>query len=121
MRWLARWVRRHRLLSVLGLMLAGAGTTWLCARGGSPAPPASVQRPAPPVGEGVVQGDYPGSAKPLADGSAPSPQYTFKGKVASMLCHDESSPYYQRTRADVWFRSEQEAVAAGFRVWRRRR
>lgn len=74
-----------------------------------------------PDGVGVVPGAYPGSAKPRADGSAPSAAYTIKGKEGSMLCHGPSSPYYDRTKADVWFCSEQEAAAAGFRVWRRRR
>lgn len=76
---------------------------------------------APPERLGVVPGTYPGSVKPLADGAAPSPEYTVKGKVGSMLCHGPSSPYYNRTKADLWFRSEQEAVSAGFRVWSRRR
>lgn len=76
---------------------------------------------ASPDGVGVVPGTYPGSAEPLADGATPSPEYTVKGKEASKLCHGPSSPYYQRTKADVWFRNEHDAVAAGFRAWRRNR
>lgn len=38
-----------------------------------------------------------------------------------MLCHGPSSPYYTRTKADVWFRSEHDAVAAGFRASNRSR
>jgi hypothetical protein len=152
-RTLARWTRRHRLLSLLGLGLVAAGVAWLRAWGGSPAPapvePAAAASRAPgtgldtpamgtptrevaaelardadtesPDGVGVVPGSYRGSVKPRADGSAPSPEYTIKGKEGSMLCHDPSSPYYNRTKADVWFCSEQEASAAGFRVWSRRR
>lgn len=76
---------------------------------------------ASPDGVGVVPGTYPGSAEPLTDGATPSPEYTVKGKEASKLCHGPSSPYYQRTKADVWFRNEQDAVAAGFRAWSRNR
>lgn len=71
-------------------------------------------------GVGVVAGVYPGSVQPLLDGATPSPEYTVKGKEGSMLCHGPSSPYYKRTKADVWFRSEQDAVEAGFRAWSRK-
>ena len=60
-------------------------------------------------------------AAPLADGSAPGPEYVIKGNADSMLFHTESSPYYGRTKADVWFRTEEEATAAGFTKWTRRR
>ncbi len=77
--------------------------------------------PVSPEGVGVVAGTYPASAKPLTDGAAPSAEYTVKGKEGSMLCHSPSSPYYKRTKADVWFRNEQDALAAGFRAWSRNR
>jgi hypothetical protein len=44
-----------------------------------------------------------------------------KGNAYSMLFHTESSPYYGRTKAEVWFRTEEEATAAGFTKWTRRR
>ncbi|HEY1702708.1 MAG TPA: hypothetical protein VGG75_23635 [Trebonia sp.] len=56
------------------------------------------------------------SAAPLADGSAPE-GFTIKGKSGSMLFHSEESPYYRRTKAEAWFRTEEAAVAAGFRPW----
>jgi hypothetical protein len=65
--------------------------------------------PAPPYGEG--------SARALPDGSAPGPEYTIKGKTGSMLCHAPSSPYYRRVKAEVWFRTTEEASAAGFTPW----
>ncbi|WP_300014493.1 hypothetical protein [Pseudonocardia sp.] len=56
----------------------------------------------------------PGSALPLPDGSAPGPDFTIKGNAGSMLFHPPSSPYYARTKAEVWFRTAEDAVAAGF-------
>lgn len=38
-----------------------------------------------------------------------------KGKKSSMIYHTPSSGSYARTKADVWFHTEDEAVAAGFR------
>ncbi len=149
MRWVSNWMRRHRLLSLLGFGLVSAGVAWVRTRSGPPAPPpapspspqpiADIDTPAmgisaqeiaaelardpgsgSPNGVGVVPGSYPASAQPLPDGAMPSPEYTIKGKEGSMLCHGPSSPYYQRTKADVWFRNEQDAVAAGFRAWSRK-
>lgn len=51
------------------------------------------------------------------DGSPPGPEYTIKGKAASMLFHLPSSPYYQRTKAEIWFRTPEDAQAAGFTEW----
>ena len=35
-----------------------------------------------------------------------------------MLFHTPDSPSYERTRAEVWFRTADEAAAAGFTKWR---
>jgi hypothetical protein len=59
----------------------------------------------------------PGSAAPLPDGSAPGPEYTIKGNADSMLFHRPESPYYTRTKADLWFRTATDARAAGFTEW----
>ncbi len=67
----------------------------------------------------VVAGPFPGSVRSLADGSAPTPEYTVKAKPASKLFHSPDSPYYRRTRAEIWFRTEQDARDAGFRPWKR--
>ena len=64
-----------------------------------------------------VPGPFPGSVLPRADGGAPSPEFVIKGNTNSMRCHGPSSPYYGRTRAEVWFRTERDAAAAGFRPW----
>ena len=58
----------------------------------------------------------PGSAKPSADGSGPA-GWTVKGNEDSMLYHSPDSPAYEVTVAEVWFRDEETAVAAGFARW----
>ncbi len=76
-----------------------------------PAPddePRSLFTPAATVSSGMP-------AEP--DGSAPGPEYTIKGNAESMLFHTPESPYYERTRAEVWFRDADEARAAGFTEW----
>jgi hypothetical protein len=59
----------------------------------------------------------PGSGKPAGDGSAPSTDFTVKGKESSKLFHTQKSPYFTRTKADVWFKSEADAEGAGFQAW----
>ena len=54
------------------------------------------------------------SALPLDDGSAPSDEFTIKGNAGSMLYHPPSSPFYGRTKAEVWFTTAEAAEAAGF-------
>jgi hypothetical protein len=61
-----------------------------------------------------------GSMLPLADGTTPSPEYTIKGNASSKLFHTPSSPYYARTIAEVWFRTEDDAKRAGFTGWVRK-
>ena len=40
--------------------------------------------------------------------------FTIKGNEDSMLFHTEESPYYSRTKAELWFNSVEAAEAAGF-------
>jgi hypothetical protein len=56
----------------------------------------------------------PGSARARADGSSPDAGYAVKGKTATRVFYAPGSPYYSRTRADVWFRTDDDARAAGF-------
>jgi hypothetical protein len=69
------------------------------------------------VATSPAPGSFARSVLPLADGSAPDPEFMIKGKINSMRSHGPSSPYYGRTRAEVWFRTEEDANAAGFRPW----
>lgn len=48
------------------------------------------------------------------DGRAPTAEYTIKGNRDSMYFHTPGSPSYDQTIAEVWFKSEAEARAAGF-------
>lgn len=63
----------------------------------------------------VEPGRFPLSARPLADGTAPSADYVVKGNERSMSFHTPDSPAYTRMAAETWFRTEDDAVAAGFR------
>ena len=53
------------------------------------------------------------SAAPNADGSAPE-GFDIKGNENSMKFHTTDSPWYDQTEAEVWFRTEEAAEAAGF-------
>lgn len=90
------------------------------AAAGGPAPVPTAPVPTAPVATAATPYG-PGSATPLPDGSAPGPEYTIKGNASSRLFHPPSSPYYGRTRAEVWFRTDDDAVAAGFSPYRSRR
>ena len=74
---------------------------------------ASSIAPAAEVGSGPYG---PGSAAPLAGGAAPA-GFSVKGNADSMLYHSPDSPYYGRTVAEVWFRTEADAQKAGFKRW----
>jgi hypothetical protein len=60
------------------------------------------------------------SAKPGPGGTGPA-GWDIKGNANSMLFHTRQSPWYGRTKAEVWFRTEQDAKAAGFSDARERR
>ncbi|WP_242497380.1 30S ribosomal protein S2 [Nocardioides oleivorans] len=53
------------------------------------------------------------SAPANEDGSAPE-GFEIKGNKDSMKFHAPSSPWYDRTKAEVWFRTAEAAEAAGF-------
>ncbi|ADB33966.1 hypothetical protein Kfla_4950 [Kribbella flavida DSM 17836] len=67
------------------------------------------------AGDGeVAEGKYgPGSADAVPH-QGPPDGFRIKGVVGSMLFHTPQSPDYGRTRPDVWFRTEADAVRAGF-------
>ena len=58
----------------------------------------------------------PGSARVAAGAVAPS-GYDVKGNEDSMLYHTTDSPSYKQTIAEIWFRDEPTAEAAGFHRW----
>ncbi|MHA6626783.1 sunset domain-containing protein [Pseudonocardia sichuanensis] len=81
------------------------------------APAAAAPDAAAPAQDGRPRAAV--AARP--DGSAPGPEYTIKGNAGSMLFHTPESPYYGRTRAEYWFRTADDARAAGFTEWTPRR
>ena len=83
------------------------------------APTAEPAAPAPvPLSE-VDEGPYGrGSVKAGPRGKGPD-GWTIKGNEDSMLFHTPESPWFKRTRAEVWFFDEESAVAAGFTRWDR--
>jgi hypothetical protein len=73
-------------------------------------PEAEVRAKADPVAPGRY-GE--GSADAVAH-QGPPDGFTIKGNAQSMLFHTPDSPYYGRTKAEVWFRTEADAERAGF-------
>ncbi|MBW3085750.1 hypothetical protein KEM60_01958 [Austwickia sp. TVS 96-490-7B] len=75
---------------------------------------AKNDEPVVAVQDAAVDGGYgPDSALPLDGGAAPE-GFTVKGNKDSMKYHTPESPYYDRTVAEVWFRTAEAAAAAGF-------
>jgi hypothetical protein len=56
----------------------------------------------------------PGEQEAPYRGDNPPSGFTIKGNEGSMLYHRPDSSMYDRTKAEVWFRTEEDAVAAGF-------
>lgn len=77
---------------------------------------AGVEPAAVPVGASERRdGPYEGSVLSLADASGASdPEYRIKANSGSRRFYRPESPYYVRTRADVWFRTADDAQRAGF-------
>ncbi|TDO52586.1 hypothetical protein EV643_102425 [Kribbella sp. VKM Ac-2527] len=61
----------------------------------------------------------PGSADAVAH-QGPPDGFTIKGNAQSMLFHTPDSPYYGRTKPEVWFRTEADAENAGFTKYARK-
>jgi large subunit ribosomal protein L22 len=57
-----------------------------------------------------------GSVLALEDGSSPSDDYGIKAKAGSKIYHPPESPFYSRTKADVWFTTSETAEEAGFNL-----
>jgi large subunit ribosomal protein L17 len=57
--------------------------------------------------------EFEGGAAPLEDGSAPE-GYTIKGNADSMKYHEPDGQWYDQTIAEVWFKTAEDAEAAGF-------
>lgn len=98
---------------LLGLTLTFAFAIWRVKR--------EVPTSTPSGGAAVAAAPYgDGSARAGGGGSGPT-GWTIKGNEDSMLYHGPDSPSYEATIAEVWFKDEQTAAAAGFQRWDSRR
>ena len=70
---------------------------------------ANMAEEAKDTASGQDSGSWRGEGEPPAE-------FTIKGKDSSKLFHRSDSSMYGRTNADVWFKSEEDAVAAGFKM-----
>lgn len=68
----------------------------------------------------VPPGRYGEGSADAVPHQSPPDGFTIKGKAQSMLFHTPDSPYYGRTKPDVWFRTEADAERAGFTKYVRR-
>jgi large subunit ribosomal protein L4 len=75
--------------------------------------PVTVVAPEEPEEYSVDYG--PDSFPPLEGGFEPE-GFPVKGNASSMLYHVPDSPFYERTEADVWFRTAKAAEDAGFQL-----
>jgi cytoskeletal protein RodZ len=78
-------------------------------------PAAAEEAEAAPVEAEPNAAPYPGAVLPAADGSSSDAAYDIKGSSGKKY-HTTASPYYGRTKAAVYFDSEESAEAAGFVV-----
>jgi large subunit ribosomal protein L17 len=64
--------------------------------------------------EGGTSGKYAGSSVPLEDASVAPEGFPIKGNEDSKKYHTPDGQWFEQTVAEVWFDSEESAVAAGF-------
>ncbi|MEV6271215.1 hypothetical protein AB0L64_28910 [Kribbella sp. NPDC051936] len=69
---------------------------------------------------GVPAGRYGEGSADAVPHQGPPDGFTIKGNAQSMLFHTPDSPYYGRTKPEVWFRTEADAERAGFTKYARR-
>ncbi|MFI6676424.1 hypothetical protein [Kribbella sp. NPDC050470] len=74
----------------------------------------------PQVQDVVPPGRYGEGSADAVPHQGPPDGFTIKGNAQSMLFHTPDSPYYGRTKPEVWFRSESDAERAGFTKYTRR-
>lgn len=65
------------------------------------------------TGAGHQASEWVGGVLPADDGSGPE-THLIKGNAQSMLYHTTESRYYKATKAEVWFDTEENAIASGF-------
>lgn len=76
--------------------------------------------PEPEESPAVPPGRYGDGSADAVPHQGPPDGFTIKGNAQSMLFHTPDSPYYGRTKPEVWFRTESDAERAGFTKYARR-
>lgn len=74
----------------------------------------------PEQAEAVPPGRYGEGSADAVPHQGPPDGFTIKGNAQSMLFHTPDSPYYGRTKPEVWFRTEADAERAGFTKYTRK-
>jgi hypothetical protein len=74
----------------------------------------------PQVRAAAPPGRYGEGSADAVPHQGPPDGFTIKGNAQSMLFHTPDSPYYGRTKPEVWFRTESDAERAGFTRYTRR-
>jgi large subunit ribosomal protein L17 len=64
--------------------------------------------------EGGTSGKYAGSSVPLEDASVAPEGFPIKGNEDSKKYHTPDGQWFEQTEAEVWFDTEESAIAAGF-------
>lgn len=75
---------------------------------------AAAEAPAEETTEAAATELPEGAVTALEDGAAPSDEYTVKGNLDSQKYHVAGSQWFDGTVAEVWFKTADEAKAAGF-------
>ncbi|WP_329791623.1 hypothetical protein V1227_06765 [Lentzea sp. DG1S-22] len=111
------WLFSQMFLLCAASFGVGSLVTWLSVRGrqqpGPPKPRLALPAPRPP--EQVVIAEQPPA--PAAEAQPVRKSLPVKGNSKTMVYHTPDSPYYRRTKGDMAFGSEAEALSAGYRMW----
>jgi len=73
-----------------------------------------VEETTPAPASAVPAGRYGEGSAEAVQHQGPPDGFTIKGNAQSMLFHTPDSPYYGRTKPEVWFRTEADAERSGF-------
>ena len=106
----------HATLPGAGEVIEKAPAKKAAAKKAAPAKKAAakVEDAAPKVAD--AKADLPaGAHAPIESGEAPR-GYKIKGNADSMLYHVPGSAFYDRTVAEIWFKTAEDAEAAGFQL-----
>ena len=77
---------------------------------------AAETKPAAAEAESTDEGSLPKGAKAATEDGEPPRGYKIKGNADSGLYHVPGSAFYDRTIAELWFKTAEDAEAAGFQL-----